>query len=57
MEEQILSRKFADNHNIAYMVKEGVEFIQFNNLRKYSDVITHCFTTRKGGVSKGEYES
>jgi len=34
-----------------------VEFIQFNNLLKYENIITHCFTTRRGGVSKGWYDS
>ena len=36
-------------------IKRGnLEYIKFSNLEKYSDIIEHCFTTRKGGVSSGE---
>jgi len=52
-----LDSRFASNKNITYKTKNQVEFIQFNNLLKYENIITHCFTTRRGGVSKGEYDS
>lgn len=52
-----MHKKFDTNNNITYNIKDGVEFIQFNNLLKYDNIITHCFTTRRGGVSKNEYES
>lgn len=52
-----MENRFAQNNNINYVVKDGVEFVQFNNLLKYSDILTHCFTTRNGGVSKNEYKS
>jgi len=52
-----LKERFQSNPNITYIEKNGVEFIQFNNLNKYSDILVHCFTTRRGGVSEGEYES
>ena len=31
--------------------KGELEYIKFSNLEKYADIIEHCFTTRKGGVS------
>ena len=31
-----------------------MEYVQFKNFKKYGDIITHCFTTRVGGVSTGE---
>jgi len=52
-----LDNRFASNKNITYKTKNQVEFIQFNNLLKYENIITHCFTTRRGGVSKGWYDS
>ncbi|WP_027621644.1 peptidoglycan editing factor PgeF [Acetivibrio clariflavus] len=52
-----MKERFQSNQNITYIEKNGVEFIQFNNLNKYSDILVHCFTTRRGGVSEGEYES
>lgn len=52
-----LKERFLSNPNITYIEKNGVEYIQFNNLNKYSDTLVHCFTTRRGGVSEGEYES
>lgn len=35
----------------------GVHYVQFENLLKYSNVLTHAFSTRLGGVSTGEYDS
>ncbi len=32
----------------------NLQLIEFSNLKKYEDVLTHCFTTRLGGVSSGE---
>ncbi|ABN52145.1 MAG TPA: peptidoglycan editing factor PgeF [Hungateiclostridium thermocellum] len=52
-----MDNRFASNKNITYKTKNQVEFIQFNNLLKYENIITHCFTTRRGGVSKGWYDS
>ncbi|HHV29711.1 MAG TPA: peptidoglycan editing factor PgeF [Clostridium sp.] len=52
-----MDNRFESNKNITYKSKNQVEFIQFNNLLKYENVITHCFTTRRGGVSEGQYES
>ncbi|MDP4181966.1 MAG: peptidoglycan editing factor PgeF [Bacillota bacterium] len=43
-----------NNPNIIYNSISGVEFIQFNNLKKYENILTHGFTTRIGGVSEGE---
>lgn len=40
-----------------YISEEGVGFIKFNNLKKYEGIITHCFTTRLGGVSCDECSS
>lgn len=52
-----MKERFQSNSNVEYVEKNGVEFIRFNNLNKYSDILVHCFTTRRGGVSEGEYES
>ncbi|WP_010243178.1 peptidoglycan editing factor PgeF [Acetivibrio cellulolyticus] len=52
-----MEERFLTNPRIAYIEKNGVEYIQFNNLNKYSDVLIHGFTTRRGGVSEGEYKS
>ncbi|NMB97866.1 MAG: peptidoglycan editing factor PgeF [Clostridiaceae bacterium] len=35
--------------------KGELEYIKFSNLEKYADIIEHCFTTRKGGVSSSEF--
>jgi hypothetical protein len=52
-----LKERFQSNSNITYIEKDGVEYIRFKNLDKYSDILVHGFTTRRGGVSEGEYES
>ncbi|HEY9060412.1 MAG TPA: peptidoglycan editing factor PgeF [Pseudobacteroides sp.] len=48
---------FINNNNITYNSINGVEFIQFSNLKKYQSTISHGFTTRIGGVSTGECSS
>ena len=55
-EENILDNRFSKNNGIIYIEKNGVQLIQFKSLLKYKN-ITHCFTTRNGGVSKNEYQS
>lgn len=45
------------NNEIVHMKKDGIEFIQFKRLKKFEDILTHCFTTRIGGVSEGECSS
>lgn len=52
-----MEERFLSNQNITYVHENGIEYIQFNNLKKYSDMLIHCFTTRHGGVSEGEYKS
>ncbi|NMB34610.1 MAG: peptidoglycan editing factor PgeF [Clostridium sp.] len=52
-----MSDRFVKNKGLIYTIKDGVEFIQFSNLKKYENIINHAFTTRHGGVSKNEYES
>ncbi len=37
--------------------KDDLQYIEFTNLKKYENILTHCFTTRHGGVSKGECTS
>jgi polyphenol oxidase len=49
--------EFKNNHSINYIKKNTLEYIQFPNLTKYSNILTHCFTTRRGGVSSGECNS
>ena len=34
-----------------------LEYLQFPNLKKYEEIAVHCFTTRKGGVSTGEFST
>ncbi len=34
-----------------------LEYIQFKNLLNHESALTHCFTTRKGGVSTGECQA
>ncbi len=53
----ILKEIFERNENITYNSINGVEFIQFNNLKKHESIISHGFTTRIGGVSTGECSS
>lgn len=48
---------FNKNDNNVFSKKNEVELVQFKNLLKYSSMITHCFTTRKGGVSSNECKS
>lgn len=48
--------RFRENDGIVYTEKNNVQFLQFKSLLKYKN-ITHCFTTRNGGVSKNEYRS
>lgn len=52
-----MDSRFEENKNVTHVSIDGVELIQFGNLLKYEKVITHCFTTRHGGVSKNPYES
>ncbi|MCR4434338.1 MAG: peptidoglycan editing factor PgeF [Clostridiales bacterium] len=52
-----MKKGIINSENICYINHNGVEYIQFKNLKKYDNAITHCFTTRKGGVSSGECES
>ncbi len=52
-----MSNRFENNKSIAYIEQNGVNLIKFKNLLKYESVISHCFTTRLGGVSSGECSS
>lgn len=52
-----MKKELYDKNSITYNEKDGVPFVQFANLLKYGELITHCFTTRLGGVSKGECSS
>ena len=46
-----------NNDNIILTKKDDLLYLEFNNLKKFDDILTHCFTTRLGGVSKGECTS
>lgn len=46
-----------NNDNILLKQKEDLLYIEFKNLKKYEDILVHCFTTRLGGVSEGECSS
>jgi YfiH family protein len=47
----------SNTDNNIHVKKGELEYFKFSNLEKHSDMVEHCFTTRKGGVSKGEYSS
>ena len=52
-----MKKAWLDNPDVLYVEKDGIGYIQFVNLKKYDDIMTHCFTTRNGGVSKDEYST
>lgn len=39
---------------VIYVNKDDAEYIQFANFKKHDSILTHCFSTRLGGVSTGE---
>lgn len=43
------------NNNVVYNKINTLELVQFKNLLEHNKEIIHCFTTRKGGVSKEPY--
>lgn len=45
------------NDNIIINKKNDLVYVEFQNLKKYDGILTHCFTTRLGGVSTGECSS
>ncbi len=45
------------NDRIIVQKKSDLEYIEFRNLKNYQDILTHCFTTRLGGVSSGDCTS
>ncbi|ACL74988.1 peptidoglycan editing factor PgeF [Ruminiclostridium cellulolyticum] len=45
------------NDKITLKQKNDLLYIQFQNLKEYEDILTHCFTTRLGGVSQGAFFS
>lgn len=45
------------NDNVIAVKKDRLMYMEFSNLKKYEDILTHCFTTRLGGVSTGECTS
>ncbi|MCX7922965.1 MAG: peptidoglycan editing factor PgeF [Clostridia bacterium] len=49
-----MNKQITNNDSIIYVKNDGVEYIQFKNFKKYEGIISHCFTTRLGGVSTGE---
>lgn len=55
--EEDLKIDLKSDSSINYIIDGNLEYIQFPNFFKYSNLVTHCFTTRKGGVSSGECNS
>jgi YfiH family protein len=43
-----------DNDKVIINKRGELTFLEFANLKKYDRILTHCFTTRLGGVSEGE---
>ncbi|HEX9059213.1 MAG TPA: peptidoglycan editing factor PgeF [Clostridia bacterium] len=48
---------FAGKNGLNLVKDGGLSYIQFEPLVRFGDMIKHCFTTRLGGVSQGEYDS
>lgn len=42
------------NDRIIVNKKADLHYIEFKNLKKFDNILAHCFTTRLGGVSTGE---
>lgn len=49
-----MKREAVNNGKIIYIENKELRYMQFSNLKKYDGIITHCFTTRIGGVSSDE---
>lgn len=47
-------KEVTENTNTGIINKNGIAYVRFANLDRYEDMITHCFTTRLGGVSTSE---
>lgn len=45
------------NDKITLKQKNDLKYIQFQNFKDYEHLLTHCFTTRLGGVSQGAFSS
>lgn len=45
------------NEKITLIQKNDLIYVQFQNLKKYEHILTHCFTSRLGGVSQGPFSS
>lgn len=45
------------NDNMVHVVQDGIEYIKFNHFSKYDNILKHCYTTRRGGISTGEFSS
>ena len=46
-----------NNENTIFNKVGDLVYLEFKNLKKYDNILTHCFTTRLGGVSEGECSS
>jgi YfiH family protein len=46
-----------NNENTILNKVGDLVYVEFKNLKKYDNILTHCFTTRLGGVSGGECAS
>ncbi len=51
-EEKSLSGQ--NNENTIFNKAGDLVYLEFKNLKTYDNILTHCFTTRLGGVSEGE---
>lgn len=49
-----LAKRFKEEKDVIFIEDKGPKILQFKNLKKYENVLIHCFTTRLGGVSEGE---
>ena len=46
-----------DNDKVIINKKGQLTYLEFPNLKRFDKILTHCFTTRLGGVSMGECNS
>jgi YfiH family protein len=49
--------RWHDDSATEYIVSKGLKLLKFNIFKEYSQTLTHCFSTREGGVSTGKYSS
>ena len=52
-----MKSEIEDKRKVILENYNGLQYVKFYNFEKHKDMVKHCFTTRKGGVSVGECDS